>query len=281
MPDISIVICSRNENLSKEFKENIDLTIGCDYELFVIDNSNNQYSIFEAYNYGIEMSKSEILCFIHDDIRFHTKNWGGILKKLFKDNSEFGLIGIAGSQTKSKTPSGWWNCKSKDMVIHIIQDFPNGTSKVQNSGFDDQKFREAAVIDGVFMGLRKSTNVRFDSRFSGFHGYDLNIGFEVIEKGYKIGVTDQILLQHFSLGSLNTEWLKSIEKIHKTYSHLLPLKVEQGDLKDQEWSNTKSLVEQCYKNKAWRLFFYYWYRLLLQKGEIRLHFNILKKAIYG
>lgn len=281
MSYISIIICSRNKNLSDEYRKNIDLTIGCDYDLIVIDNSNKEYSIFEAYNYGIERSKSEILCFVHDDIRFHTINWGRKLKKLFKDNPEFSLIGVAGAQTKSKTPSGWWDCKSKDMLIHIIQDFPDGTSKYQNSGFDDHNLREAAAIDGVFMAFRKSTNVRFNSRFKGFHGYDLNLGFEVIQKGYKIGVTNQIIIQHFSLGSLNVEWLRSIKKIHETYNHLLPFKVGQGDLNEQEWLNTRRLVEQCRKNKAWSLFFYYWYRLFLQKQKPGFHIEILKKVLYA
>jgi hypothetical protein len=33
------------------------LTIGCEYELIIIDNSENKYSIYEAYNLGIERYK--------------------------------------------------------------------------------------------------------------------------------------------------------------------------------------------------------------------------------
>jgi hypothetical protein len=44
---ISIIICSRTQTISSDLFENIKDTIGCDYELVVIDNSENTYSIFD------------------------------------------------------------------------------------------------------------------------------------------------------------------------------------------------------------------------------------------
>ena len=61
---ISIIICSRKANVPKELKENIASTIGCEYELCVIDNSRNEYNIFSAYNEGIRRAKGDILCFM-------------------------------------------------------------------------------------------------------------------------------------------------------------------------------------------------------------------------
>ena len=77
---ISIIICSRTQAISKDLSENVQNTVGCDHELVIIDNSENQYSIFEAYNLGIKQSKGEYLCFAHDDILFHTK--GALQKNL-------------------------------------------------------------------------------------------------------------------------------------------------------------------------------------------------------
>ena len=70
---ISIIICSRTASISDELNQNIDQTIGIPYELVVIDNSENLYSIFSAYNEGVKRSKYEMLCFMHDDIIFKTK----------------------------------------------------------------------------------------------------------------------------------------------------------------------------------------------------------------
>ncbi len=68
---ISLIICSRKSDISNSLKENIERTIGTDYELIVIDNSTNKYSIFSAYNEGVRRSKGDILCFMHEDILYH------------------------------------------------------------------------------------------------------------------------------------------------------------------------------------------------------------------
>jgi hypothetical protein len=52
---ISLVICSRTSQLNESLRQNIDETIGVEYELVLIDNSKNELSIFEAYNKGINM----------------------------------------------------------------------------------------------------------------------------------------------------------------------------------------------------------------------------------
>ena len=47
---ISIIVCSKFPTLSKELLDNISQTVGTDYEIVSIDNSQAKYSIFEAYN---------------------------------------------------------------------------------------------------------------------------------------------------------------------------------------------------------------------------------------
>ena len=64
----SIIICSRKSEVSLELKESISSTIGVDFEIVVIDNSHNKYSIFEAYNLGAKRATNPYLCFIHEDI---------------------------------------------------------------------------------------------------------------------------------------------------------------------------------------------------------------------
>ena len=118
---ISIIICSRTKTITPVLLENIKNTVGANYELIVIDNSENNYSIFEAYNLGIKKSKSELLCFIHDDVLLHTNNWGTILIDIFNNNKNLGLLGVAGAKVKTKMPSPWWNCHYSQQVIKIIQ----------------------------------------------------------------------------------------------------------------------------------------------------------------
>ena len=66
---ISIIICTTSPSITSELEENIKTTIGIsNYEIVPIYNINNEYSIFEAYNLGVDQSKYEICCFMHDDI---------------------------------------------------------------------------------------------------------------------------------------------------------------------------------------------------------------------
>src|SRR6478609_8828248 len=100
---ISIVICSVQESYFVSLEINIHETIGeIDYEIIKIGNVVEKLSIAQAYNQGIEKSKFEFLLFIHEDIIFHTSNWGEILLSIFRANSKIGLIGIAGTKYKSR-----------------------------------------------------------------------------------------------------------------------------------------------------------------------------------
>jgi glycosyltransferase involved in cell wall biosynthesis len=242
---ISIIICSRHPSISDDLQGNIDATIGCEYELIVIDNSKNQYSIFEAYNLGIEKSLGEYLCFIHDDILFHTHGWGELLTGIFASYQNYGLIGVAGSSQKTKIPSGWWDCQDKYKSINIIQHYPGSKLVRETLGFENSILNEVVFVDGVFLALRKKINVRFNEKLKGYHNYDFNIAIETIKKDYKVGVTNQILMEHFSIGNLNQEWIKSTIKAHEFYKEYLPLSIRHFNDEENEIFGCKRFVSHC------------------------------------
>ena len=73
---ISIIICSRRPDISASLRENIMETIGVEYEIIAVDNSNNEYSIVSAYNKRYSRSRFPFLCFLHEDVLFRIKDWG-------------------------------------------------------------------------------------------------------------------------------------------------------------------------------------------------------------
>ena len=245
---ISIIICSRTSKIDSVLSENIKNSIGCNYELIIIDNTKSQYSIFEAYNIGILKSKNNLLCFLHDDIFIHTNNWGAILVDIFNNNAEIGLIGVAGAKVKTKMPSGWWDCPHNQKAANLIQHFSIERKVTWDYGFEQENNVEVAVIDGVFMAMRKNETIQFDSKMKGFHNYDLSISLNFKKNGHKIIVTNQILIEHFSLGNLDANWLKSIVKFHKVYSKYLPLNIELAnnskEMKELELKNAKKYGKQ-------------------------------------
>ena len=57
---ISIIICSRNPEMDKRLDENIRQTIGAEYEIVLVDNSEGKYGICGAYNEGVIRSQGDI-----------------------------------------------------------------------------------------------------------------------------------------------------------------------------------------------------------------------------
>ena len=247
---ISVIICSRTKTINSTLFENIKNTIGCEYELIVIDNSENLHSIFEAYNIGIERSIGIYLCFIHDDLFIHTIGWGYIINRIFKENDNLGLVGIAGSKLKTKMPSGHWNCPPDFKEINIIQHLENGKVEKWIYGFKNGAISEVVAIDGVFMVLKKDINLLFNEKLKGFHNYDLNISFECKKRGFKIFVTNEVLIEHYSNGKINNSWYESTYEVHEIYNEILPLMtddIENFNILNLEYFNGKAFLNPFLK----------------------------------
>lgn len=238
---LSIVICSRNKELCDRLIANINQTVGIPFELEIITEAE---SITQAYEAGLKKSKGEFCLFLHEDVLFHSQDWGKMLVDHFKRDSSLGLIGVAGAKTHTIVPSAWWDCAENDKVIRIIQHKPDAQKEDQNQGFESIKLVEVAVIDGVFMALRKEVGAHFDQTLTGFHGYDLALSLAVQEKGYKVAVIQDVVLEHFSLGNLHLGWLTALLHVHRKYKHLLPM--AKGDAESsllREFRNASQLFK--------------------------------------
>ena len=120
---LSIVVCSRNSYLPEDFVENITKTIGVPFEFIHVDNSANKHTIFSAYNFGYERSNYPYLCFVHEDVLFHTSNWGEKIIAHLQDDKT-GIIGVAGSDLLPRVPTSWATLKS--VGHNIIQSDRSG-----------------------------------------------------------------------------------------------------------------------------------------------------------
>ena len=271
---ISIVTCSRRQSISHELDQNIRNSIGCDYELIVIGNSENEYSIFEAYNIGLRKSKFEIVCFIHDDILFHSKNWGTALIRIFKEIPNAGIVGVAGSKIKLDIPSAWWEHKKHALVKNIIQHRPDGSKETLNFGFN-QSEEEVTIVDGVFIGL-KGASIKFNEKLQGFHNYDQSICLDYISKCYKVFVTNQILIEHFSNGKIDNSWVNSAHHFHLEYSNMLPINLTNKEIsKDEKLRLISQFLFHCKNAGNLKLFIHYWMKFIREQPITRKHFNHL------
>lgn len=220
---ISIITSSCNKKSLLQLKENITETIGVKYELIVIENSNAKYSLTKAYNLGASQASFEYLLFIHEDIIFHTKNWGQILISHLENLPNVGIIGIAGSSYKTFFPSGWRTSDNQYHHYNLIQSYKHLNKIRTHQKHQAEKITVVICLDGVFLGLKKSVmnEVKFNESVKGFHGYDLDYSLSTTQKFNNYFVPD-ILLEHFSEGHIDKVWIENIYKLFYKWKDILP-----------------------------------------------------------
>ena len=221
---ISIIVCSKRKDFFKLLADNIADTIFTEYEIVHINNSENKHSIFSAYNEGVARSKYPYLCFIHDDVFFHSKNWGErIIKHLQLPN--VGICGLAGRDFVPRVPASW---KVNLPSVNIIQSDKTGKKRSKTrfkpKGFGLER-RPVILLDGVLLCMKRELmdSIKFDEKLKGFHGYDFDICIQSTVRGYENYVMDDIVLEHFSRGNPDASYYRNLINIFKKWNKHLPL----------------------------------------------------------
>ena len=214
---LSIIISSYQPNFFAALEKNIAETIGVPYEIVQIYNPGTM-GICEAYNKGAKLAKYDHLLFLHEDVLFHTQNWGEKLIKHLED-PRTGIIGVAGSDYVPHAPCGWNVYDNRHLYYNFIQS--NKTSTINKHRQKLEKnIQKVYAIDGVFIACtrKKYNEILFNENIKGYHGYDLDFSLRMAKK-YNNYVTGFILIEHFSLGNTNKNWLLSNIQIRQTINH--------------------------------------------------------------
>lgn len=222
---ISVIICSRGPDYRQETVASIAATIGVPYELIVVDNSAGQYGICAAYNKGAAESKYNVLCFAHEDISFRTADWGGVVARILADQS-VGALGVAGGKWLVKAPGTWWSCGSRYLRINL-SDQDRNTRHTQHTytNPENKPLVDVAAVDGLWLCTRKEVWEKhpFDEQtFSDFHFYDVDFCASLHPR-YRVCVTFEIDITHYSRGSYNDSWMMSADRFYQKHVSQLPL----------------------------------------------------------
>ena len=241
---IEIIICHTDTKLIENLNKNIAETCGTDFILSPVDNRAGKYDIFQAYQSKIFQSTADIIVCCHQDIIFHSNNWGKLLEKYFNENENAGAIGVAGGSAHSIVPCGWMTASPEcERLINIIQHDSNGNVFSDNTISSKQGLYPAAAIDGVFMAFRSKVfeDVSFTKHaLTGFHGYDIYISLQLQQHNWKVFVSSEIILEHFSMGKYSKQYVENICKIHKIHHKILPVFTSPLNLPNRRYE-TKSL----------------------------------------
>lgn len=218
---LSIIISSYQEKYYTALEKNIAETCGIEYEVIRIVN-RNEMSLTSAYNKGANMAKYDNLLFIHEDIKFHTKDWGQILINHLKDKHT-GVVGVAGSDYVPSAPTGWLLFFDRFRYVHIIQSDAKANAPSITHILPEKS--KVFAMDGVFLASSKAhyLQVKFNEELPGFHGYDIDFTLRAAKK-YQNYVINDILIEHFSLGSFDKEFFDANIKVRKNVGNKFPFK---------------------------------------------------------
>lgn len=223
---ITVVVSSRvKDDEENGFAKHITDTCGCGCRVVYVINPEG-VSLTNIYSdiLSSEDITTDIIVFVHDDVKFLRKGWGRDIIKLFADNDEYGIIGVAGA-ADFQQPCAWWNGKKiYGQVLH------RHDGKSWLSAYSDllgDKLAEVCVVDGLFMAVSKSrVKENFDKSFEGFNFYDIDFCLaNFLSRSCKIGVTTKVRLAHESIGALSDNWYANRDKLVAKYGDKFPIEV--------------------------------------------------------
>lgn len=281
---ISVIICSINECNLQQTIESIKNTIGTEFEIITIDNRKNKYSIFSAYNEGIKRAKGDILCFMHEDVLFHSNNWGVAVYHHFSEEN-VGIIGVFGGHYLPRMfPAAYVDgpCSGSFIQGHLN----NGqyyTELVSYRNYIKNNISDCVLVDGMwFCGTKDLfSHIQFDEvTFHGFHCYDMDICMQALALYKKVEVVYDIKLEHKSVGVIDERYYEQLRLWYIKWQNYLPIKrgIEESDIPAylhglEEFGTKKSLEKEYWKRLYEDIAYSKRYRMISKFFHIMSLFN--------
>lgn len=225
---LKFVVPVHDENVFQNYILPSLKQIGCGL-IQVRSRPGEKESLFEKYNQSTEaliklgLKETDVVVYCHEDVRILDSYFAQKVAMIFNQKPEIGLVGVAGANEFTDR-GGWWMNKPDKLRGHVIQENEQGQLFHLVKGpigfFDD-----IVAIDGCMMMVKGKVlleGLRWDNQtYDGRDFYDIDFCFEVLSRGYKIGVAD-ILLHHKSMGtgSMQEPWHKAKEKFFKKWKSL-------------------------------------------------------------
>ena len=240
---ISIIVCSIRPEQAKALEQNIAATIGVPHEFVAYDNRGTGKGICEVYNECAERAKYDLLCFVHEDVVFHTNGWGEILADRLTMPG-CGVVGFAGGTAKLPYPYGWQSIRNFTRKNYIRGAQKGKKASLRSSG-SGAEYDKVVTLDGMALCVCKDvwSKVRFDNvLFTGFHSYDTDFTTAVYDAGYCNYVCNTIVFEHLSQGSFSKEWYGSVQLYLKKWGGKLPMYVK-GNYSERQIEKAAPKVE--------------------------------------
>lgn len=183
---ICFILCTNDEQQLQECIMYLNLLhVPEGYETDVI-TVVDALSMTSGYNEAMRASDAKYKIYLHQDTFIVELYFLDYLLKLFKKDSEIGMIGIVGSEKLSKDGVMWHEQRCGNFYQ---------LEELTKKGFDNivhlkKGHKEVEAIDGLLMATQYDLPWREDA-FQGWDFYDVSQCMEFRKAGYKIAVPAQ------------------------------------------------------------------------------------------
>ena len=222
-----ITIGFSTRKIDPTFVDMLKKTSGVSKPEVIPFENNGEHSLTEVYNKILEQSSNDVVVLCHDDIYFDSKNWGSKILNHFKRNSEYGILGLAGTTNIPKSGRWWEDFSKVKGIVNHEHEGKKWESKYSTS--KGNQLDDVVLVDGLFIVVnKKNIKQNFNKEISGFHFYDVDFSFRNFIEDVKIGVMYDVRVTHKSIGQTNEQWEKNREVFAKKYEDILPVKVKRN-----------------------------------------------------
>ena len=193
----------------------------------------------------LDQAQNDIVILMHDDIYFDNKSWGSNVLFHFQKNTEYGILGVAGTTHMPKSGQ-WWEDRTKmHGIVNHEHEGKKWESKYSNSL--GKGIQDVVVCDGLFLCVNKNKIKKiFNEEVKGFHMYDIDFCFRNFLEDVKVGVIYDVRVTHKSIGMTNQEWENNKNQFAETYKDFLPTKIKRNLTMD---SRIKVLISGLFLNQ--------------------------------
>lgn len=190
MPDFSIVsVISRPQIFESCLLSSIDENRRHhDVEIIPIFNDGNRYSASNALNIGMDVARSDIVIFAHQDVRFLYRWFDNLSETLKTIPDNWGILGTAGINLGfTRKDIGKWGGALNVDTVAVGSVWDSDESLGQVPYWDGTKdLSPIHCADECVLVVNKRTGLRFDAQFTGFHFYGVDACLQARAAGYSV-----------------------------------------------------------------------------------------------
>lgn len=197
-----------------------------DIEIIPIVNTNNLYSASVALNIGIDVSKSDIIIFIHQDVTLLDDWFTKLDAYIDCIDGEWGIIGAAGIDLRyNRNHISKWGGTLNDKII--VGSVWHSADELNNTPYwnGSAELTKVHCVDECVFVLNKTTGLRFDISFDGFHFYGTDICLQSRSAAFPVFCANLPIVHHSKYNSSligNNKYWPHLRLLHSKWRSQFP-----------------------------------------------------------